>query len=304
MGLPARGQRRVPGLRREEIASLAGVSTDYYVRLEQGRNITASAEVLDAIARALQLDEAERAHLHHLSRPRPARSTAARPQHMRPGVRLLLEGLSTPAFVLGRRLDVLASNRMARTLLTDFDAMPAAERNHARWVFLDPVARERYTDWETVARDNVAVLRMEAGCRPDDPELARLVGELTVKSPEFARWWADHDVLIRGHGIKGFHHPTIGEIEVRYEALQLADEDQTLFVYSVEPASSAEQALKLLDSWSATPAAQRHAERSGPAQPRPRPQPNSLAAVVSYPRRAVDQPRRGSEPAATRVVGV
>ena len=147
VGLPARGQRRVPGLRREEIATLAGVSTDYYVRLEQGRDISASADVLDAIARALQLDEAERAHLHHLAKPHPMRRTAAAPQRVRPGVRLLLEGLSTPAFVLGRCLSVLASNRMARALLTDFDAMPASERNHARWVFLDPVARERYTDW-------------------------------------------------------------------------------------------------------------------------------------------------------------
>ena len=243
----------MPGLRREEIASLAGVSTDYYVRLEQGRNITASAEVLDAIARALQLDEAERAHLHHLAKPRPAKRATDRPQRVRPGVHLLLDGLTTPAFVLGRRLEVLASNRMARALLTDFEAMPVAERNHARWVFLDSSARERYTDWETVARDNVAVLRMEAGRRPDDAALAALVGELTVKSPEFGRWWADHDVLIRGHGVKGFHHPIVGELEIRYEAMQLADEDQTLFVYSVEPGSPAERALQLLDSWSATP---------------------------------------------------
>lgn len=254
VGLAERGQRRVPGLRREEIAALAGVSTDYYVRLEQGRDITASEDVLDALARALQLDDAERAHLHHLAKPRRIRRSAPRPQRVRPGVRLLLDSLPTPAFVLGRRLDVLATNRMARALLVDFDALPATERNHARWVFLDAAARDLYADWETVARDNVAVLRMEAGGRPGDAELSALVGELSVKSPEFARWWADHDVLVRGHGIKGFRHPIVGEIDVRYEAVRLADEDQTLFIYSVEPGSTSEQALALLDSWSGTPA--------------------------------------------------
>jgi len=254
VGLSERGQRRVPGLRREEIASLAGVSTDYYVRLEQGRNITASEDVLDALARALQLDQAERAHLHDLAKPRPVRRSPARPQRVRPGVRQLLDGLATPMVVLGRRLDVLATNRMARALLTDFDALAPGDRNHARWVFLDPHARDLYADWETVARDNVAVLRMDAGRRPDDAELSALVGELSVKSPEFARWWADHDVLVRGHGRKRFRHPIVGELDIRYEALRLADEDQTLFVYSVEPGSASERALALLDSWSGTPA--------------------------------------------------
>jgi hypothetical protein len=169
-------------------------------------------------------------------------------------VRLLLDSLSTPAFVLGRRTDVLATNRMARALLADFDAMPAGERNHARWLFLDPRARELYADWETVARENVAILRMDAGRYPDDEHLSALIGELSVKSPEFARWWADHDVLVRGHGTKRYRHPIVGEIDIRYEALQLADEDQTLFIYSVEPDSPSEQALALLDSWSGAPA--------------------------------------------------
>ena len=254
VGLPDRGQRRVPGLRREEVASLAGVSTDYYVRLEQGRDITASEDVLDALARALQLDEAERLHLRHLAKPRRARRSPPRSQRVRPGVRLLLDSLSTPAFVLGRRTDVLATNRMARALLADFDAMPAGERNHARWLFLDPRARELYADWETVARENVAILRMDAGRYPEDERLSALIGELSVKSPEFARWWADHDVLVRGHGTKRYRHPIVGEIDIRYEALQLADEDQTLFIYSVEPDSPSEQALAMLDSWSGTPA--------------------------------------------------
>jgi transcriptional regulator with XRE-family HTH domain len=253
VGLPERGQRRVPGLRREEIATLAGVSTDYYVRLEQGRNISASAEVLDALARALRLDETERLHLHDLARQRPVRQSTPPPQRVRPGVRTLLDSLAQPAFVLGRRTDVLATNRLARALLTDFDAMPDAERNHARWLFLDPLARELYGDWETVARENVAILRMDTGRHPDDARLSALIGELSVKSPEFARWWADHDVLVRGHGKKRYLHPIVGEIEIRYEALKLADADQTLFVYSVEPESASAKALALLDSWSGTP---------------------------------------------------
>jgi transcriptional regulator with XRE-family HTH domain len=266
VGLPDRGQRRVPGLRREEVATLAGVSTDYYVRLEQGRNISASADVLDALARALHLDDAERLHLHDLAKPRPFRRSTPPPQRIRPGVRLMLDRLDTPAFVLGRRMDILATNRLCRALLADFDAMPAGERNHARWVFLDPRARELYGDWETVARENVAILRMDAGRHPDDERLAALIGELSVKSPEFARWWADHDVLVRGHGTKRYRHPIVGDVEIRYEALQLADEDQTLFIYNTEPGSASAQALALLDSWSATPDAP-----APPLKPTPRP---------------------------------
>jgi transcriptional regulator with XRE-family HTH domain len=253
VGLPDRGQRRVPGLRREEVATLAGVSTDYYVRLEQGRNITASDEVLDALARALRLDDAERVHLRDLVKHRPVRRSTPPPQKVRPGIRILLDSLAQPAFVLGRRTDVLATNRLARALLTDFDAMPEAERNHARWLFLDPLARQLYGDWETVARENVAILRMDAGRHPEDARLAALIAELSVGSPEFARWWAAHDVLVRGHGTKRYLHPIAGEIEIRYEALRLADEDQTMFVYSVEPNSASAAALALLDSWSGTP---------------------------------------------------
>ncbi|MDO8186032.1 helix-turn-helix transcriptional regulator [Conexibacter sp. JD483] len=247
------GHRRVPGLRREELARLAGVSVDYYVRLEQGRNASVSASVLDAIARALRLDEHERAHLFDLAKPAPqtARRRASRPQRVRPGVRLLLDTLPTPAFVLGRRLDILATNRMARALLCDFDALPPAARNHARWIFLDPATRELYVDWETIARENVAMLRLDAGANPDDQELSALIGELTIKSPEFAGWWTRHEVLRRSHGTKRYHHPVVGPLTISYEALPLPDDpDQTLFVYSAEPGSPSAEALALLGDWS------------------------------------------------------
>ena len=270
VGLPAgHGHRRVPGLRREELAMLAGVSVDYYVRLEQGRNASVSGSVLDAIARALQLDEHERAHLFDLAKPtRAPRRPAPRPQRVRPGMRTLLDNLVTPAFVLGRRLDILATNRMARALLCDFDALPPRERNHARWVFLDPAARELYLDWEAVARDNVAVLRMDAGRHPDDPELSELIGELTIKSPDFARWWSDHDVLRQTHGTKRYHHPVVGNLTVAYEALPLPDDaEQTLFVYSVEPGSPSAEALALLGSWSLDVSARAAGSPASPPPP-------------------------------------
>ena len=249
------GPRRVPGLRREELAQLAGVSVDYYMRLEQGRNVNASDQVLDALARALSLDETERAHLIDLARPAAPRASPTIPkQRVRPGTRLLLDGLTSPGFVLGPRLEMLATNHMARALLCDFDARPPRDRNHARWVFLDPATRSLYADWDRVARDNVAVLRLAAGRYPDDPELAALIGELTVKSPEFARWWAVHDVLQRSHGTKRFCHPVVGELTISYEALTLPDDpEQTLFIYSTQPDSPSRQALDLLANWTLEP---------------------------------------------------
>jgi transcriptional regulator with XRE-family HTH domain len=268
LGVPVvPGQRRVPGLRREELAHLAGVSVDYYVRLEQGRSGNVSEPVLDALARALQLDETERAHLHDLAKPaRRRRRTPARPQRVRPGIRLLIDGLDRPAFVVGRRLDVLAANRLARALLADFEAMDPRDRNHARWIFLDPSSRDLYADgWAAVARDNVAVLHRDAGRHPDDEELAALVGELSVKSEDFRRWWAEHGVLQRTHGTKRYHHPIVGELTVDYEALSLPDDpDQTLFVYSVEPGSSSAAALALLGTL-AEPVSARQEEGSSPS---------------------------------------
>lgn len=258
VGLPlGRGVRRVPGLRREELAQLAGVSVDYYTRLEQGRDLNVSVEVLRAVADALRLQEDERAHLFDLAQPTRVRrrQVAPSPQRVRSGVLTLLGTLTTPAFVVGRCLNILATNPMARALICDFDALPRRDRNHARWVFLDPVARERYLDWEAIARDNVATLRMHAGHYPDDPELSGLIGELTVKSPEFASWWADHEVLRSSHGTKRYHHPLVGELTISYEALAIPDAtDQVLFIYTAEPGSVSEQSLRLLSSWAQSPA--------------------------------------------------
>ncbi|MFI7134098.1 helix-turn-helix domain-containing protein [Nonomuraea sp. NPDC050153] len=254
-GLPADGRiRRVPGLRRDEVARLAGVSTEYYTRLEQGRGGSPSPEVIEALARALQLNPSEREHLTNLlTRPATPRRAPAGPQRVRPGLHLMLHTLDhVPAFILGRRTDVLAANRLAHEVLTDFDALPAPRRNLALYYLLDPQAREKVGDWERVAAETVAVLRLEAGRHPHDRRLADLVGELTLKSPEFSTWWNDHRVLRRTHGAKSYHHPLVGDLHFAYESFQApGDADQTLCVYNVEPGSTTEQALQLLTSWTA-----------------------------------------------------
>ncbi|WBB59044.1 helix-turn-helix transcriptional regulator [Streptomyces sp. WMMC500] len=253
-GLPADGRvRRVPGLRRDEVARLAGVSTEYYTRLEQGRAGNPSAEVVGALARALRLDASEREHLSDLLLPAPhaARRAPHRPQRVRTGLYLMLETLShVPAFILGRRTDVLAANHLARAVLTDFDALPATRRNLARYYLLDPQARERVGDWERIAAETVAILRLEAGRHPGDRRLAELVGELTVACPEFPVWWHDHKVLRRTHGAKRYVHPLAGELHFAYESFQVpGDAEQTLCVYNVEPGSATARALPLLAGW-------------------------------------------------------
>jgi transcriptional regulator with XRE-family HTH domain len=254
------GVRRVPGLRREEVALLAGVSVDYYSRLEQGRHLNVSDAVLDAVARALRLDDIERGYLYEITRPSSRRSRARTPapvQRVRPGMRRVLETLDdvAPAFVFGRRMDVLATNRLARALMTDFEALPRRERNMLHYTFLDPSTRELYTDWESVARENVAILRLDAGRHPDDPLLADLVGEPAVKSHEFRRWWADHQVRERSHGTKRYHHPLVGDLTVQYESVTLpGDADQTMCVYTTEAGSPSETAMELLSSWTGQPA--------------------------------------------------
>ncbi|GGR51267.1 transcriptional regulator with XRE-family HTH domain [Nocardioides luteus] len=253
-GLPADGRvRRVPGLRREEVALLASVSTDYYTRLEQGRRIVPSGAVLDAIARALQLDDAARTHLGHLvGTPLPSTSSRVPSvQRVRPGLHQFLESLDRlPAFITGRRTDILASNRMARALLADFENLPHRERNYARWMLLSDEARTLFVDWDVQARAAVESLRLDAGNNPDDRATAELVEELTELSPDFRRWWQEHRVFQRTHGTKRLRHPIAGELTISYESLSLpGDPDQTLFVYTTEPGTTARQGLDLLASW-------------------------------------------------------
>lgn len=259
-GIIDAGRRRVAGLRREEIALLAGVSVDYYTRLEQGRSKSASPEVLDALADALHLDDAERTHLHTIARPAPARRRRSlRPQRLHEATRALLATLDDalrPAFVLGRRLDVLGHNRLAGSLVADFQSMPPGERNQARFVFLEAHARELYVDWDQVAADTAAMLRMDAGRHPDDPALAALVGELSVHSPEFRRLWARNRVYQRSTGVKRYHHPLVGDLTVGYQALTPGDDsEQTIFVYDTEAGSPSADALRLLADRRTHPAA-------------------------------------------------
>lgn len=287
-GLAADGRvRRVPGLRREEVAQLAQVSTDYYTRLEQGRRISPSPTVVDAIARALNLDEAGRAHLSHLM---GVSSRAARPraqiraQRPRAGLLQLLEAMSgIPGMILGRRTDVLAVNPLAQTLLTDFDRLPARDRNYARWMFLSGQARERLVDWEAQARAVVGTLRLDAGRDPQDPGVQELVGELSIASPAFATWWQEHRVYQRTHGDKRFRHPVAGEFTLQYESLTMpGDADQTLFLYSAEPGTPHREALDLLASWTLTPAAHARREASANVPPsRPAASPGRRAPSVS-----------------------
>ena len=256
--LPDDGRvRRVKGLRREEVALLAGVSTDYYTRLEQGRPIVPSTQVIEAIGRALDLDRAERIHLRDLfsisGSPRARARTHA--QKVRPGLHQLLDALdSQPALILGRNTDVLAANAMARALFADFDRMPPRERNYARWILRSDEARELFLDWNEQARNAVASLRLEVGRNPDDPDTQRLVGDLMDSSSEFRAWWAEHHVHQRTFGAKRLRHPLVGELTVQYETLTLpGDTEQALYLYTSEPGSASREALTLLASWTAHP---------------------------------------------------
>jgi transcriptional regulator with XRE-family HTH domain len=245
-------------LRREEVALLAGVSADYYTRLEQGRDVRPSESVLNAIAGALRLTDAERSYLIQLVRPsgRRTRASSRNVQRVRGTVHRLLDlWPGQPAFVIGRRTDILATNAMARALLADFDAMPVRERNFTRWLVLDEGARELYRDWEHIASGMVARLRMEVACHPDDPRTDELVVELAMKSPEFRIWWADQRVMAYSHGVKRFQHRLVGDLDLDMEALTIpGDDDQTIFVYTAEPGSPSAEALGLVASWTSPPA--------------------------------------------------
>jgi transcriptional regulator with XRE-family HTH domain len=254
--LPGGGRRRVPGLRREEVAVLAGVSTEWYVRLEKGHINGVSEEVLDAVARALRLDEAERLYLFNLARAARPR----RPQRHRSGVRVrpsierLLESMaSTPAYVRNARNDVLAHNLLFRALYAPVFDDPVHPPNLARFTFLDPRTRDFYPDWDEAANGMVALLRTEAGRNPHDRDLSDLIGELATRSDEFRIRWAGHDVRMHQSGTKRLNHPVAGHIEIVFDVLELpADPGLSITTYSAEPGTPSEDALKLLASWAAT----------------------------------------------------
>ena len=258
-GLPVYGgdRRRVSGLRREEVALLAGISSEYYTRLERGNATGVSESVIDGIAHALQLDEAERAHLLDLirtastTRPPRRRPTS---QRVRPTVQRILDSMSgTPAFVLNRRLDILAANELGVALYSPIYADPVRPPNNARFIFLDPHATEFFRDWNKAANDTVALLRAEAGRDPHDRQLSDLIGELSTRSDEFRVRWAAHNVRIHTTGTKLIHHPVVGDLDLPFESFPLAaDPSQSLLTYTAEPGSPSQDALNLLASWAAT----------------------------------------------------
>lgn len=259
---PVLGRRRVPGLRREELAQAAALSVDYYVRLEQGRVRNPSESVIDAVATALDLDTAERQHLHNLARPRRARETT-RPPAVRPLLQAMLDATGVPAAVYATGGDVLAWNPLAAALVTDFGVLPPRERNMPRLVFLNSEVAARFVDWEAKARDLVAQLRLATGADPDNRQLAELVGELTVKSPDFARLWATHHVRQKTRGSHRYRHPVVGEFTLHYEAFRLPDApDQSLVCQVAEPGSPDEDTLRLLASWTVESAG--HLDRMNP----------------------------------------
>jgi transcriptional regulator with XRE-family HTH domain len=260
-GLPAYGgNRRVKGLRREEVALLAGISAEYYVRLERGNVRGASEDVLDGIARALQLDEADRTHLFDLVRAvntSPARRTNRRPsqEHVRPVVQRILDSLvGVPAFVENERLDVLAANALGEAFYAHQYADPGRPVNGARFVFLNPKAKAFLLDWHTIATDVVGILRTAAGRDPYDKRLTELIGELSTRSDEFRVLWAAHPVNLHRTGTKRFHHPVVGELTLDFERVELTgDPGQRLTFYSAEPGSPSREWLDLLASWTSTP---------------------------------------------------
>ncbi|GIF69471.1 transcriptional regulator [Asanoa ishikariensis] len=259
VGLPEDGtQRRVPGLRRAEVARLASVSVDYYTRLEQGR-LPASATVLGSLSRALRLDEAARTYLYDLA-GKPSPSGRHQPeQRVRPAMQRLLDRLDhSPAMVLGRYNDILAWNAAAAALYEDFALLTPAERNYTRLVFLSPALRALHLDWEDAARVGAATLRMETARNPDDPRLADLVGELSRRSPEFRRWWSGWIVSTDSYGTKRFRHPLVGPLTLDCDTWANPDDpEQRLVVLTAEEGSPSDEALRILTSWSAEPAARR-----------------------------------------------
>lgn len=262
-GLPTSARRRVPGLRREEVAVLAGVSTEWYTRLEKGHIAGVSEEVLDAVARALRLDVDERTYLFDLARSSrhvSRTTTRRRDVEVPPHVQWLLDSMTmSSAFVRNGRTDVVAGNPLARALLAPmFDSATVDRRgrpNIARYVFLDPGAQDFFVDWDAAGVATAALLRAEAGREPRDGALRELVGELSTLSPEFRGRWAAHDVLMRHDGVKRLRHPEVGHLELAFQSLDLQVSDRAvhdLVIYTAEPGSASEDRLKLLTIWAAT----------------------------------------------------
>jgi transcriptional regulator with XRE-family HTH domain len=258
-GLPTYGgdRRRVPGLRRSEVASLAGISPEYMTKLERGNATGVSESVIEGLAHALQLDEAERAHLEDLLRTagtnRPPRRRPAR-QRVRPTVQRILDSMTgAPAFVLNGRLDILGANDLGFALYSPMYAEDARPANTARFVFLDPQAIDFFRDYDKAANDTVALLRAEAGRDPYDRDLSDLIGQLSTRSEDFRRRWAAHNVRIHTSGVKLLHHPVVGDLDLPFESFPLpADPSLSLLIYTAEPGSATQDALSLLASWAAT----------------------------------------------------
>ena len=258
-GLPAYGgsNRRVKGLRREEVALLAGVSIDYYVRMERGNLTGASDAVLDGIASALQLDEAERTHLFDLARaaqPAPPRQRRRKTSGVTDGIQQILDAITdAPAWVRNARHDMLAANRLARALYAPVLADPRRPANNARFVYLDPAAREFFADWERAADDIAAMLRSEAGSNPHDKQLIELIGELSTRSEEFRTRWAAHNVRFHRTGRKCIHHPVVGVLDLNFEAMEFpAHPGLTLLAYTAPADTPTADSLRMLASWAAT----------------------------------------------------
>ncbi|MET7608759.1 helix-turn-helix transcriptional regulator [Streptomyces avermitilis] len=259
-GLPSGSRRRVPGLRRSEVAALADVSVEYYAKLERGNLAGVSPAVLEAVARALQLDDAERAHLLNLAHAadgsdaltRPRRRTAQWKAHR--SLQWVLDAVTAgPAFVRNGRMDLLAANELARAFYADVYASAGNQANLARFQFLDPASRRFYPDWDLAADIAVAILRTEAGRNPHDKDLHDLVGELSTRSDAFRTRWGAHNVRHHGTGTKRFYHQAVGDLTLAYEGLEMAAAPGlTLTIYSAEPGSPNEEGLRLLASWAAT----------------------------------------------------
>ncbi|MFI6466225.1 helix-turn-helix transcriptional regulator [Streptomyces sp. NPDC050528] len=253
VGLPESGApRRVPGLRREEVAHLVGISTRAYARLEQGRT-PVPRTVLATLARVLHLDDAQRDHLFELSARGTCEPRRRSAQKVHPQLRRILDELSTtPALVLGRRLDILAWNPLAAALLTDFDKLPADRRNYARLMFTEPAFRELCLDWRTNARICVTQLRLEAAWYPGDPKLAALVGELSVADADFRQWWAGRQMNGLRMGTKRLRHPIVGDLTLDWDTLTCtADPTQKLVIATADPGAPSHDGLLFLASWTA-----------------------------------------------------